>query len=118
MIKSINLSVFFPYIKKSCKTILFLIILDKTNILQIANYYQLSMKFRNVLIVAQREILMGFSSIFQMFLLRFDMNIYFFEIIKYFTTHQQRDVLNVPSSSWKNVPSVFYKICFKNPITK
>ena len=61
---------------------MFLIILDKTNILQIANYYQLPMKFTNVLIAAQREILMGFSSIFQMFLLRFDIKVYFFEIIK------------------------------------
>ena len=61
---------------------MFLIILDKINILQIANYYQLPMKFKNVLIVAQREILMGFSLIFQMFLLRFDMKVYFFEIIK------------------------------------
>ena len=72
----------FPIYKKVLKKILFLIILDKTNILQIANYYQLPMKFTNVLIVAQQEILMGFSSIFQMFLLRFDMKVYFFEIIK------------------------------------
>ena len=61
---------------------MFLIILDKTNILQIANYYQLPMKFTNVLIAPQQEILMGFSSIFQMFLLRFDLKVYFFEIIK------------------------------------
>ena len=80
--KSINLSVFFPYIKKSCKKILFLIILDKTNILQIANYYQLPMKFTNISIAAQQEILMRFSLIFQMFLLRLDMKVYFFEIIK------------------------------------
>ena len=61
---------------------MFLITLDKINILQIANYYQLPMNFTNVLIVAQREILMGFSSIFQTFLLTFDKNVYFFEIIK------------------------------------
>ena len=80
---------------------MFLIILDKINILQIANYYQLPMNFKNVLIVAQREILMGFSMIFQMFLLRFDMKIYFLRLLNnYLITHQQRDVLNVPSSSW------------------
>ena len=82
MIKKYQPISLFPIYKKVLKKILFLIILDKTNILQIANYYQLSMKFRNVLIVAQREILMGFSLIFQMFLLIFDMAVYFFEIMK------------------------------------
>ena len=82
MIKKYQPISLFPIYKKVLKKILFLIILDKTNILQIANYYQLPMKFTNVLIVAQQEILMGFSSIFQMFLLRFDMKVYFFEIIK------------------------------------
>ena len=82
MIKKYQPISLFPIYKKVLKKILFLIILDKTNILQIANYYQLPMKFTNVLIAAQQEILMGFSSIFQMFLLRFDMKVYFFEIIK------------------------------------
>ena len=80
--KKVSTYQFFPIYKKVLKKILFLIILDKTNMLQIAYYYQLPMKFTNVLIVAQREILMVFSSIFQMFLLRFDMKVYFFEIIK------------------------------------
>ena len=41
------------------------------------NYYQLLMKFTKVLIVAHREILRGFSSIFQKLLIRFSMKVYF-----------------------------------------
>ena len=83
MIKKVSTYQSYSDYKKVLKTkITFLITLDKINILQIANYYQLPMNFTNVLIVAQREILMGFSSIFQTFLLTFDKNVYFFEIIK------------------------------------
>ena len=56
--------------------------LHKISHLRSVNYYQLFMKFAKVLILAEQEILKGFSSIFQMLLLRFDMKVYFFEITK------------------------------------
>ena len=41
------------------------------------NYYQLTMKLTKALILAQREILKGFSSIFQKLLIRLGMKVYF-----------------------------------------
>ena len=84
-----DLSVFFPYLVKALKDYSVFNHFRQTNFLQsltlvlfrktpaLLNYYQLLIKFKRVLIIAQQQILERFSSIFQKRLMSFGIMVYF-----------------------------------------